>query len=343
MFNFLKKYFLVTLFILAPFRIHAAELYFLPSTEKVGPGDSFYVDVMIDVEECINTVSAEIEFPSQYFSLADFFTGESILSLWIEKPETADLERLSRDGILKFSGGIPGGYCGKIVGDPGASNILGRMVFRATANFPEIAIDAPATINFSKNNQIFLNDGFGTLDAVETKSLGLILSAQSVSSSDERQNGIDADNTPPEPFVVELYSTPSVYDGQKYVVFSTVDKQTGIDYYQAMEISPEENAGIKPKRSWIDVLLGKRQSMTTWKSAKTPYLLEDQSLNSVVKVKAVDKAGNERVVDYVPPRKETPVKQGFLVDNIFWIFSLLVIIVILFAIIFFRKKKGEAN
>ena len=35
-----------------------------------------------------------------------------------------------------------------------------------------------------------------------------------------------------------------------------------------------------------------------WKEAATPYVLEDQSLKGIIKVRAVDKAGNERIAEY---------------------------------------------
>ena len=37
------------------------------------------------------------------------------------------------------------------------------------------------------------------------------------------------------------------------------------------------------------------------KLAEIPYVLNDQDLGSIIRVKAVDKAGNERLVEYIPP------------------------------------------
>ena len=64
-----------------------------------------------------------------------------------------------------------------------------------------------------------------------------------------------------------------------FLIFSTTDKQTGIDCYEIKE--------------------GEKD----WKKEKSPYLLEDQTLRSIIKVRAVDKAGNERII-WIKPLKE---------------------------------------
>ena len=81
---------------------------------------------------------------------------------------------------------------------------------------------------------------------------------------------VSADVTPPEPFTVQVLSTPGVFGGDYYAVFSTTDKQSGIDHYEVLE------NGI-------------------WKRVTDPYKLADQSLKTPVEIKAIDKAGNERI------------------------------------------------
>ena len=43
-----------------------------------------------------------------------------------------------------------------------------------------------------------------------------------------------------------------------------------------------------------------------WKVGDSPYLLEDQSLKSIIKVRAIDKAGNERIVEIIPEIEPAP-------------------------------------
>src|SRR5262249_47050520 len=81
---------------------------------------------------------------------------------------------------------------------------------------------------------------------------------------------------------IGIYHDASIFDGKYFITFSTIDKQTGVDYYEVLE--QDANGNI--------------QGTTTpaiWKRATSPYLLADQSLQSAVMVRATDKAGNQRV------------------------------------------------
>lgn len=344
MLNFFKNFLFIFLFaiLFLPFGVDAAELSFVADMQEVGTGDLFYVDAMVDVEECINTVNAFIEFPYDNLELIDFFSGNSILTLWIDKPDAVEIAEANKNGIINFSGGAPGGYCGKIPGDPGVSNVLGRFVFKVLDFDKKLGEGDLITLKFGDNAEVFLNDGIGTLDQVSTKDIDLVFQGESVDSQDVWQNIIDADNIKPEPFVVELYSNSTMFDGEKYVIFSTVDKQTGIDYYEVMEISSEENLGMKPERSWVDILLFRKIKPAEWKKAEIPYLLMDQTLESIIKVKAVDKAGNERVVEYIPPRNDDlVVKKSF--DKIWFVVLLIVVILFIIFIVLIKNKREKNN
>jgi hypothetical protein len=96
---------------------------------------------------------------------------------------------------------------------------------------------------------------------------------------------ISSDTTPPEPFTVYVESTAGVFGGAYYTVFSTVDKQSGIDHYEIFE------RGV-------------------WQRVTTPHVLVDQLLNAPVQVKAVDKAGNERLGTYDASTKPVRVNSG---------------------------------
>jgi hypothetical protein len=73
------------------------------------------------------------------------------------------------------------------------------------------------------------------------------------------------------------------------VTFSTTDKQTGIDYYEVRETDERGNIpGTREAPQWTRV------------PANEPYVLLDQNLESLVEVRAVDKAGNERIASLSP-------------------------------------------
>ncbi len=135
---------------------------------------------------------------------------------------------------------------------------------------------------------------------------------------DEWKKELEKDNIPPEPFEIEIHQNPLIFEGKYFITFSTNDKQTGIDYYEIHEIPPIWTLKTtKPER------------------AGSPYLLKDQSLKSIIKVRAVDKAGNERVAEHIPPYKIT------WKDIIPWIILILIIAGIIWWLI--RKSKIESQ
>jgi len=107
------------------------------------------------------------------------------------------------------------------------------------------------------------NDGSGTSVPV-TISLSLV--------------AFKADTELPEEFTPTIASDPNIFDGKYFLVFATQDKGSGIDHYEVRE----------GRWGWF-------------KEVESPYLLKYQKLNRDVYVKAIDNAGNERVV-VVPVR-----------------------------------------
>ena len=79
--------------------------------------------------------------------------------------------------------------------------------------------------------------------------------------------------------MVEIHQNPSIFEGKYFITFSTTDKQTGINYYKVKE--------------------GKRD----WQRAASPDLLNNQNLSDIIKVRAMDKAGNERTAECPPSKK----------------------------------------
>jgi len=252
-------------------------LYLEPSRGEYRAGDSFILETRIDTQgECINAVEVDISFPNNLLALEDFSTGESILSHWIEKPTTADINRINSEGRLSFSGGIPGGYCGRIAGDPALTNILGKIIFRIPSLTIGGTADNLAKIDILSGSKVFLHDGRGTEAKLNVQPAEIFISDKATSTQSLWQKQLSEDDIPPEPFVIELKSSPGMFDGQYFIVFWAIDKQTGVDHFEVKE--------------------GYRD----FKSAESPYLLEDQTLGGKIMVKAVDKAGNERTVEYLP-------------------------------------------
>lgn len=340
-----KKIFILSMLLFLPVYANAAVLYLDPAEGEYGPGDSFAADIRIEIgNDCINTVEAFVNFPNDYLSVIDFITGESILSLWVEKPDKAGLKEVNRTGTLHFAGGIPGGYCGKIPGDPGESDILGRIVFQMPGMIVSDVERERVEIGFSPASRVLLNDGLGTADAISTRGASFKVSKKTTSPDEAWREELRSDIIPPNPFVIELRSDPGIFDGRYYIIFSTVDKQTGVDHFEVLEITPEELAGIEKKQSLYERLFAEVPKPADWKPAKTPHLLANQDLTSIIRVKAIDKAGNERIEEYIPPESmQKPVSKSMSTGElIFWsalgLFALMILAAIIAIIIKIIKR-----
>ncbi len=331
---------IIVLFLLFAFALpgSAATLYFDPAVGSLGPGNVFALDVLLNVEDCVNAIEADISFPYQDMQLQDFIIGESVLSIWLEQPNRDDIELANTTGILNFVGGVPGGYCGQIPGDPGNSNTVARLIFSVNNNDDLEADKSKINILFLPSTKVLLNDGLGARDVLTTKTASFNHVNEKVDISNDWLKQIDGDIIAPEPFIVELRQNSNMFNNQYYIIFSTTDKQSGMDHFEVLEIRHDQELGVVKESFW-DKLRGGLAFVPEWKIAEIPYLLNDQDLLSTIRVKAIDKAGNERFVEYIPPGSR-------IANSIEWskqewiIFSGLAILVLVFSgllIIFIRR------
>ncbi len=274
-----------------PLSADAAVLYLDPPTGTYGRGDTFTMQVRVNNEdECINAAHIEIHYPTTLLRAVDFSRGSSIFSLWVEEP-TIDTEK----GTIRFAGGVPGGYCGRIPGDPVLSNILGRIVFTVLGGDNE-----SARVAVSKGSLVYLNDGLGSEATVKTEDAVLTIGPVPLLPQNEWLNEVGEDTTPPDAFQIHIDSTQGVFDGKYYAVFSTVDKQSGLDHYEIFERG-------------------------AWKRIESPYKLRDQVLRDTLEIKAIDKAGNERLGTYdpssIPERKTSPHDYALIIGIVVLLFG----------------------
>lgn len=240
------------------FYTEAAILYFKSNLNEYHFGDVFLVSLYINTQgERINAAQIEITFPSDKLKIIEFLKEESVFSLWPQEPTV-----LSDKGKISFIAGIPNGF-------EGERKIL-TIAFEVNLNYQEEVI---ATINFSPNCLVLLNDGLGTKTNLDLKNLPLFLKPNQVEKpKNEFEEFLNRDIHSPFPFEVYLVRTPLLFDGKYFITFFTVDLQSGISHYEIQEGRGE------------------------WKKTNYNfYLLEDQTLKNEIKVRAVDKAGNEKV------------------------------------------------
>jgi len=270
----------------------AAEVSFDTKTQEVKANQSFEVGVFINTDnESINALEGQIVFPVDLLEPKEIRDGNSIVNFWIERP------KIESDKI-HFSGITPGGYLGK-------KGLIFSVIFEAQK-------EGRGFIGF-QDVKALLNDGQGT--PTEIKISNFQFNIKDVGRpyiSDVRHQEIE-DKESPETFQPEIAKDAEIFDGKYFLVFATQDKGSGIDYY---EIKESRQKFLKIFKKWV--------------IAESPYVLKDRKLRSYVYIKAVDKAGNERIA-VVEPRY--PIKWY---EN-YWIW-----IIIILAIIFsFIVIKGN--
>jgi hypothetical protein len=165
---------------------------------------------------------------------------------------------------VRFSGLIPGGYSG-------ANGTLFklRILPEREGSFPLVFHDV----------KFYLNDGAGS----EARATGTTPVLEV--SPDAAAGSMKEDRDPPESFLPELARAEGEFGGRWFLAFATADKGSGMDHYEVMEVS--------------HALWGRTPS--AWTIAASPYVLQDQSLGSDLYIRAVDKAGNFRIVS-IPAR-----------------------------------------
>jgi hypothetical protein len=173
-----------------------------------------------------------------------------------------------KSGTIKFAGITPGGFSG-------SGNSLFSVVLGA------IGIGNGAI--YSTDIRSFLNDGVATKVQVKNKSLPIIISKTALNSVNT--NVVLQDTELPESFTPIITNELDLFDGKYFIVFVTQDKASGIDSYKIKE-----------------------GEFGFFREAISPHLLTNQNLDRKIYVKAVDKAGNERVEVIPAQNASTPYR-----------------------------------
>lgn len=316
----------------------AASLYIDPPRSELNRGDAVELSVRLDVDEaageCVNAIDAVISYTDN-IAPVDVSVGDSIFSIWVEQPTINKEEK-----TITFAGGMPNGYCGRVSGDPRLTNNLVKLIFRA----PGFTIGggdsdaSQANVSFTDATVAYLNDGFGTRVTPRTFGASMQLSKTAGPNIvDPWSQTVGQDETPPEEFSISLQKGGLEFSGRYYIVFNTTDKQTGIDLYQVIE-EPIENLGAF---RWS-------RTDAPWVTARSPYVLQDQSLNSTIRVKAIDKAGNEYIATLLPDESLRTTSDNQLITYaVFGFIGLIILscfgIVYMFVRQRMRKKKAHSD
>jgi GxxExxY protein len=259
--------FLFALFSVFASRMQAAEISFVPDTLNPKLDEVFQVDVYLNTQdEEINGLEGKIIFSKDKLSLQEIKTVDSVINLWFDSPHLNIHQDYQE---VMFGGVIPGSFNEK-------NGLILSLVFRAIDN---------GSIDFKINDlDVALGDGLGSRTKIFYKPLFLEISSSGLSVVDKES--ILIDKITPENFSPNLGQSQDIFEGEWFVVFSAEDKQSGINHYEIAE-----------KRS--DYQQNNLEDLN-WQRAVSPYILRDQELKSFIYIKAVDNAGNSRIIP-IPP------------------------------------------
>jgi len=265
----------LTFFILSllcfPLSANAARFYFEGDT-SIRVGETVPVILMLDTEGAeVNALEGTV-LASGVLQMVGIREQDSVVSMWIERPVIAGT------GTAYFSGIIPGGFSGVLSpfwegGRPGAVYTI--LVEGTGQGTGQLSLGPAASV--------LQNDGMGTQLPVTAADLVIRVTEGAAPAA-----SVPEDTDMPEEFTPLVAQDSDVFGGAHFLVFSTIDTASGIDHYEVAETRTRFNEPVFAR-------------------AESPYQLSDQSLRSYVHVKAVDRAGNERVT-ILPPQQSDPWK-----------------------------------
>lgn len=262
-----KALFVFSLGLILPQMVFAAQMFFDAKATQVQIGEKFEVNLFVNSEqESVNAFEGRIMFPRDISDLKEIRDGNSIVNFWIDPVRNAVSNGVEKPDAIYFSGITPGGFNGE-------KGLIFSAIFEAKK-------EGAAKFEIS-DARVLRNDGTGSAAI-------LTIAPFEIAVSEEAPAEIPAipkikDRELPESFVPEIAKDETLFEGKWFVVFATQDKASGIDRYE-----------IKESRQMILSVFKK------WISAESPHVLEDQKLRSFIWIKAVDKAGNERIVKIEP-------------------------------------------
>lgn len=317
----------IVLFAGVPERSQAALLYLDPGEATVARGDTLTLGLRLDTDEgeCINTVDAVITY-GEGVRAVDVSRGDSILNLWVEDPKINEAER-----TITFAGGIIGGYCGRAAGDPSLTNVIADIVFQSPGFSVGGGENPTSAVEISETSSVLLNDGTGSEAELRREgALITLLSTPGNERNDTWRSRVNEDLVPPSDFAVTLsHDEEGIYfSGNYFITWNTQDKQSGIDHYEVME---------EPLEDFYAFRWGRADA--PWVTVESPYVLQDQTLNSTIRVKAIDKAGNETITVLVPDEVLRSLSSDRMITVVLLALVFLILIGIIVFVLMERKKR----
>lgn len=232
-------------------------LTFSPINPQLFYGDIFDTAIIISADKAINAMHLEVLYPNDIVDVVDISTGDSIITLWKNKPESTQ-----HNGALVFEGGLP------TPGFIGQNGVIAHISFKIKAIAPfEIRV---------QNASILLNNGLGTEDQTETTTVKL--ESKRPHEGYTPKTPIKREDTePPTNLMLNIGRDTKLFNNYYFAAFTGQDN-VAIDHFEIAE----NPSGITPNNS-------------EWYRATSPSKLRTQHGNIIVFLKAVDTSGNETI------------------------------------------------
>lgn len=280
----MKKYIIaIALLMTLPVVTNASTIFVESSKPSISVGDTAIITIKVNAEGAVlNTVEGEVLMKSisgGSVTVQEFSLANSSFGLWPRTPS------LSKEGnLVTFVAGVPGGF-----------SIENATLFK-------IIVEAKkeGTITITPQNMVtYANDGKGTKVPVKQKPISIKInpSKQGVPATNEWNDIIASDVTPPEDFIIVIGQDKTLFEGKKFAFFSALDNQSGISHYEVSE------DGAPVVRSG------------------STYVLKNQSDSVKLNVIAYDKANNKKSASYTSSKS--------LLGNISWLMVALIVIIVL--------------
>jgi hypothetical protein len=226
--------------------------------------ESFRVNIGISTnQESLNAIEGMLVFPPNLLLVESINFSSSIISLWVEQP------KVSTTGVIAFSGAIPGGARG------GNLNLFSINLAGKAANTKgEIQVLELRGLKY---------DGLGSIVDLPKQIIPFQITSATPNTK-TLQSTTAPDVTPPEHFEINLYFNPDIDQGKWMAVFFSRDKESGIKNYQVWETKD-------PKKT-----------PEVWVESNGQYILQDQTRNSFLFVRAIDNSGNVQLATFSPAK-----------------------------------------
>lgn len=256
---------------------------------SVRVGDILTVSVRIDTQkETLNAVEMEVGYPPELFEFVSRDAGDSVVTVWL--PDTKGVT----NGSVSFAGITPGGFTQN---DASLVNLTFNVLKKGQGS---IAIT---------NAQVLVHDGLGSEAVVQKQNLHVAVEEGEATILKKAYH----DDEVPELFTPSIAHDPDVFDGDAFLVFSTLDKNSGLSHFEIKE-------GI----------------FGTYKIAESPYRILHQKQNRKIFIKAIDMNQNERVVIVYPQQEDAWYENQKTI-------GIILVLCVLFLLSFFMYRKRATS